>query len=397
MSERIEALIRPELLVWARETAGYSVEQAAKKLAVRPEQVEAWERGERRPTIVQLRKAANAYKRPFAAFYLSAPPLEGPPLHDFRRLPGQVSGVRSPNLRFEIRRAQTRREAALELYEALGTSPQILSAVADLTQDTEELGATIRRAIGVRYEDQFGWSSPYESLGAWRTAVENAGVLVFQMTTVPLDEARGFSIAEKRLPAVVLNTKDTPRGRTFTLLHEFVHLLLQMSGLCDAVEETERAPEDQRVEVFCNAVAGAALVPRGRLLTDDLVQQKPARSAWQDEEIEQLVRRYSVSREVIVRRLLRFDRITQRFYEDKIQQYQREYEEQPKRTEGFAPPHQMAISSAGPLFTRLVLLNYHQENLTGNEVSSLLGVRLQHLPKIEAAILGRRVTAEAEA
>ncbi len=35
-----------------------------------PERLDQWERGERRPTVKQLRRLANAYRRPIAVLYL---------------------------------------------------------------------------------------------------------------------------------------------------------------------------------------------------------------------------------------------------------------------------------------------------------------------------------------
>ena len=58
---------------------------------------------------------------------------------------------------------------------------------------------------------------------------------------------------------------DANAGRVFTLLHEFTHLLLRQGGVCDLVQTAENTP-DSRLEAFCNAVAGAALVPVRALL-----------------------------------------------------------------------------------------------------------------------------------
>lgn len=50
---------------------------------------------------------------------------------------------------------------------------------------------------------------------------------------------------------------------------------------------------------------------------------------------------------------------------------------------GRLPPHLLAVSRGGPLFTRLVLSNYRQENITASDVADLVSVKLKHLPKIE--------------
>lgn len=55
MARTPDALIRPELLVWARQSAGFGLDAAAAKLQVFAERLRTWESGEARPTIAQLR------------------------------------------------------------------------------------------------------------------------------------------------------------------------------------------------------------------------------------------------------------------------------------------------------------------------------------------------------
>jgi len=83
--KRIEATPTPSVLVWAREKAGLSVDSAAKKAGVKPEQLTGWETGTDRPSIPQLRKLATVYRRPLAAFYLPEAPTRFEVMHDFRR------------------------------------------------------------------------------------------------------------------------------------------------------------------------------------------------------------------------------------------------------------------------------------------------------------------------
>ena len=74
MSAAIPAEVNPTLLVWAREQSGYPAEVVAKRLGVKPERVEAWERGERKPTVQQTQELAKYYRRPFGVFFLPQPP-----------------------------------------------------------------------------------------------------------------------------------------------------------------------------------------------------------------------------------------------------------------------------------------------------------------------------------
>lgn len=112
------------LLVWARKSAGLSVEAAAHKTGVTKERLEAWERRDQleKPTFAQLRKLASVYKRPLAAFYLPEPPKRFEAMHDFRR-PAEGALPESPELTFEVRRAHDRREWAIELFVDIEETP----------------------------------------------------------------------------------------------------------------------------------------------------------------------------------------------------------------------------------------------------------------------------------
>jgi Zn-dependent peptidase ImmA (M78 family)/DNA-binding transcriptional regulator YiaG len=384
MAKTVEALVKPALLQWARADAGLSVDDAAGKVPVAAERLRAWENGEERPTIAQLRKLAVAYKRPLAVFFLPKPPKDFAALKDFRRKPGKVAGVLSPELRFAIRRARDRRELAVELYPAIEGDPHPFTPRASLAEDPETVAQRLRSFLGVTIAEQVTWGPGYSALRHWRSALEEHEVLVFQARDVDPEELLGFSIGESVLPVIVVNIKDFPNRRTFTLLHELSHLALRLTGLCDLDEHPKHPPEERRVEVFCNHVAGAALVPRDDLLAQPIVA--PAARTFEETDLRRLAARYGVSREVVVRRLLTLGRVSEGFYRRK----RAEYDAEPRhKTAGFAPPHLLAVAQAGHLFTRLVLSGYYQDRVTATDLSEYLAVRLAQVPKIEAEVMGR--------
>lgn len=405
MTASVKARIKPELLVWARSSAQLSTADAARKAQLREEQLVAWEAGESQPSIPQLRKLGRVYKRPLAVFYLPSPPQTFDALRDFRRLPRDLVGRQSSELAFEIRRARSRREIALDLYQELvGEEPKALSVMADIAENPETVAARLRGILGVNQGEAASWRTFYDAFNRWRSAIEEAGVLVFQAEDVELSEMRGFSLSERLFPVVVVNIKDAVVGRIFTMIHEMVHLMLREGGLCDLLEETSRTQE--RIEVFCNHVAAAALMPRAWVMEEEIVRTHKGLQ-WSDEEIAILAQGYRVSREAVVRRLLVLGKTNDDFYRRKRKQLQEEFEAQQEQAEqrralgqeagGFAPPDRMAVSKAGPFFVRLVLDSYHQEKITANDLSSFLEVRLKHIAKIEHAVLRRPVVSSAHA
>lgn len=388
--QRVPDVVKPSLLRWARETAGLRPEQAAKRIGVQPGRVIEWEEGRLRPTVSQLRKAADVYKRPLAVFFLPEPPAQPAPLHDFRRLPADMPARLSPELLLEMRRARRRRAVALELLSDLDRPVLELPLRAGLDEDPEEVATRARAWLRVPLDEQARWDGDYGPLNAWLAVFEARGILVFQTGDVPLEEMRGFSLNERRLPVVMLNAKDAPRGRVFTLMHEFTHLMLSQGGVCDPLRVRRQArTADERVEVYCNRTAGAILVPREPLVGHPLVAPVRGPREWADGPLQQLADQFAVSREVILRRLLILGRTTSDFYERKREEYLAHYralEAQAREREGFAPLFRVVVRDNGREYTRLVLEAFDRERITPADVSDYLGVRLKHLENIAGAV-----------
>ena len=274
MARTPPALIEPALLKWARASAGLTVEEAAKKLGQTPERLAAWEEGEEQLSVAQLRDAARIYKRPLAVFHLPEPPRDFQPLRDFRRVPEAEATRLSPELQHTIRRAHAQREAALELRELAGEPTRPSPTLDTAPRDPEAFGAAGRKLLGVGLDAQLDWTDPGRALGGWMAALEDLDVMVLQAQSIDANDMRGFSISEQTLPVVVLNGADAPRARLFTLLHEYAHVLLRTSGVCDLHERRGAKPADD-LEVFCNRVAAAILLPADVFRADPRVVAAP--------------------------------------------------------------------------------------------------------------------------
>lgn len=383
-----EALVEPAILVWARSSAGYSVEEAARSLQTKPEKIIAWEAGDESPSMAQLRRMAVAYKRLLSDFYLPEPPSEDPFPRDFRRLPGDVALRYSRALRYQLRLARQRRELAIELAAELEMelpAPPDASVRVYLNIDPERIGAEVRDLLGVTFAEQRTWRDPRISYNAWRTRIERAGILVFQAPGIATNEVLGFSIPDRPLPVIVVNRRLRPNGRTFTLLHELVHILLQGSSICDIEERAPRPPAEQQIEIFCNAVAAAVLVPRDALLAESLVAAHARPRDWSDDELTSLGRAFGVSNEVVLRRLLTFGRTTPAFYAGRRALWG-------SLLDPPAPPDpdnefrrnmpQEVVSDLGKPLTGLVVESYLNSYTSLSDVSRYLGLRAEQVPRV---------------
>jgi hypothetical protein len=77
---------------------------------------------------------------------------------------------------------------------------------------------------------------------------------------------------------------------------------------------------------------------------------------------------------------------TQAYYDEKREVFLKRYAEQRERERqkgGFAPPHEVALTSAGPTFTSLVVENFNRERITASDVSDYLQIRLKYLADVQ--------------
>src|SRR5579884_295941 len=97
--------VNPDILTWARTTAGLSPEQAAHALGFNDtrertaaQRLQALEAGEEEVSRSVLLKMAKAYRRSLLVFYLEEPPRTGDRGQDFRTVPGAQPPLYNPLL-----------------------------------------------------------------------------------------------------------------------------------------------------------------------------------------------------------------------------------------------------------------------------------------------------------
>ncbi len=387
-----KALIKHELLGWARNRAKTTLDDAAKAANVAPEILEGWETGDGAPTVSQLRNLAGKYHFPLAFFYLPKPPTDFLPLRDFRRLPNVNDRTISAELALHIRDAHQRRELALELRDDLGEPVQPFQFRATLKNSPETVGEEIRKFFGVTDTDQRKAARELHAFDFWRRKLEEKHILVFiaggPHNIVDMKEMRGFAIARNEIPVIVINGRDNSQGgKCYTLLHELAHVLIGESALTNGEGGTV---EERRIERFCDEVAAAALMPRDLMLS--FTQVKPVgERGWNDEELRAMANAIGVSREAFLLRLVTMRRASWDFYMDRRKKFQDDFEAA-VAAKALAPKKEVKIKRSillmswnGRGFTRLVLRSYYDNRITLNDVSSYLGAKVKYIPALERA------------
>jgi Zn-dependent peptidase ImmA (M78 family) len=377
-----EALVTPSVMKWAREHARLDISTAADKLQRPENDIAMWESGEKRPTLAQAKKASEVYKRSLAVFYLPEPPKDFDTIKDFRLLPDKNLGEWSPELALLIRQIMVKQQWLSEYFQEIEMEkiPFIGSAATNISPD--KLANEIRKYLNFDISEQIKCKEPREAFNLWIEYAETAGVNICRQGGIESEEARGFALTDEYAPFIYINSNDSYAGRLFTLVHELAHLWINQSGISNLLGNYERArrPED-KIEYFCNQVAGKTLV-------DDqiLLSQWKVRNAEDSliEQVQRLAHHFSVSGEVIARRLLEQNSISQIDYRELRNHYLKEWEKhKTKKASGFLVYGHRRVLENGNYFSQNVLGAYQQGRLLARDASVLLNVKVNHFDQLK--------------
>lgn len=382
MAKSISAIITPAVLKWARNLDSITIEDAAEHLKVSVDKIESWENGETYPTLNQAKKLAKYYRVPFAYLYLPDEPHKTKRLDkvDYRTFGNSGIGEYSRELRWLIRDIEDRRDTIIDLYKESDTIPKSMQISYPTTTDEKKLADAIRAFLDLDYKVQKKFRKAETALSYCISKLEEKDFLIFQASKIAPSEMRGLSIAYETFPIIVLNRKDEQSARLFTLFHELVHIFTRTSGICNDMSNKSA----YQLELFCNRIAGYALVPDDYLMMNSNLESIQ-KFGIDDTYIYAIARDFGVSREVIINRLWSNSIIDQQTYYSTLNRYSEEYKNfKSKQKKGFLPPAMDKGSQVGKLYAKTILSAYYTEKITPREASQcLLGLKIQHFSTIE--------------
>lgn len=378
--------VNPAMIKWAREDAGYSLDELPKSL----KDAEKWENGEKIPTWADLRKLAKKYKRPSFFYFLKEPPKKEKDLIEFRA--DEKIDEYSPELRLEIRKAKSRRNAYIHIHEDMGIPiPNFSKYVID-EKNPIKLGEHIRNYLNVDFETQQKWifndngnrDVTHKSfLNHWKEICFDLGILVFEANNVSESEISGCSIYYDYCPIIILNGKNYHNRRIFTLMHELAHLTQGISAICDVDKHNKK-------ETFCNNVAAEVLMPHKtfkelQLFTKNKHELKVAR----------LSNTYGVSKQSIVYKLRNSGLINDELKNKWINKL--EYDNQLMKEKDIEKkkkgnPHISTVTikmkQDGTPYTRLILDAYANEIITSTQAMRYLDTSLDKIQELDLELRG---------
>lgn len=290
--------IKPDVLRWAVEEDGRAADALADALRVDPGLLEAWLAGDQSPTRGQVSKLATVLQRPRALFFLPRPPTAATLPPSFRHPPGDDEREVSLAARRKVRQARRIQHA---VSWALREQPEVDLPVATLDDEPDAAAGRVREWLGITDAEQSEWADDRAALKAWRTALEDRGVLVFVLQ-IGRDDVRGFSAWDSRAPLIVANLSGvSPAARSFTLAHELGHLVTRRDSAC--IEPTDRALPDATVERWCEQFGAALLMPRASVVALARERRIADRQGG-IEDVRAVMRRFRVSARAAALRLI---------------------------------------------------------------------------------------------
>lgn len=376
MGERLP--VTPALVRWARERAGFSLDEAARRFP----RIQEWETGVVAPTYAQLEALAETFKVPVAVFFFPEPP-EVPRIEEtFRTLPELTFVLLPPRIKLLLRKAKA---LQLALFELNGdTNPAARIITRDLrfnpTVEIEEMATEVRRYIGISVEEQTSWATIEVALDTWRQRFADVGIYVFK-DQFRVEGFAGFCLTDEEFPIIYVNNTSAKSRQIFTLFHELAHLLFHTSGI--DVEQDDYIDnlvgDSRRIEVLCNRFAGEFLVPR-EALAEALhgIQISPSSVA-------DLSRQFKVSQLVIWRRLRDTNRISRSMYEEAHQRALAEDLRQARDRGGDYYNNQLAY--LGRPFVSLALSRYYQNKITEEQLADYLNIKPKNIAPLEERFL----------
>ncbi len=262
--------------------------------------IEAWISGEDAPTFRQVENLASFLKVPLGYMFLNEPPRANIVESEFRTIGNKMPEI-SKNLQDTLYIMARKKDWLSEHRQDKGWGKLLTHDFGGLSKEN---ALPAKEYIGLSefwYEEHRDKSSAFKYL---RQKLESKGIVVMQSGVVGSDNRRSLNVSEFRgfllyddiAPLIFINSRDSEAGKIFTLIHEYIHFLLQ---------EDDIFIDDDSDETNINMITAEFLIPASH------VQKQ-----WDDnrpelEQIDELARLFHVSRLAVASRLKDLNKIPQ--------------------------------------------------------------------------------------
>jgi Zn-dependent peptidase ImmA (M78 family) len=368
--------INPALLIWARQRAGLSRDEALKRFS----RLAEWEAGEAGPTYPQLERLSEAFKVPIAVFFFPEPPNVPAINETFRTLPEAELDRLPSRIRLLMRKAKVMQLNLAELTQGQNPAEQLITR--DLQFDPNvnitDMTTAVRQYLGVSLEQQWSWQDDETALKEWRAALQRVGVFVFK-DAFRTDDFSGFCLYDEEFPIIYVNNSSTKTRQIFTYFHELAHLVFHTSGI-DKVRDgyiQRLAGDSKLVEILCNSFAAQFLLPE-----DAFVRALANRQA-NEATAEAVAAQFHVSREVVFRRFLDQGRIGEPQYLQAVERWNAQRQAGAGEGKNGGNHYWTKLAYLGRDYVALALSQFHQNRINENQLADYLDTKPKNVGTLE--------------
>lgn len=266
MSKATRIEIQKEIYHWALEESQKEYEEIINRFP----RIDDWINGDHNPTFKQLQDFADFLKIPLGYLFLKEPPKINIMEAEFRSINNQLPDM-SKNLKDTITTMDMKRNWMSDYRKDLGWDK--LTIIEKFNQQKDGTishdAALAKELLGLK-ED---WYTAVKDYGMaynfLKNKMEDKGILVMQNGVVgnntrrklEIKEFRAFMLYDDIAPVIFINNNDSLGGKIFSLVHEFIHVLLGQENLF-LEDELYSTKENER---YINRLTGEFLMPQARI------------------------------------------------------------------------------------------------------------------------------------
>ena len=367
--------INHEVLKWARESLNISKNEVIIKLnrkTITEYNLDNWENGSELIDINTAKKLAKLYGISLAVLYMPHIPKNiQPEIRDLR----QIKGAFSKNSILLMRKLVGHYEWVREYLINENKIELDFVGMVSINDSIEHPLSIFKNMLEIKIN--FSKDSEY-NFKKIVNELEKNNIFISIANSyncnhhykVPVEEIRGFAIADKIAPFIFVNLSDSNNAKLFTLIHELTHILLGETGISNLYFNYKVIQNN--IESYCNKVASEFLMPSQ--IFRDLWANNNKNNL--EDKIEYISIKLPVSKLAVLVKAktlnyindnIIFDNLFNKFSEIK---YNNSY-----KKNGFPNPNLLIKNLNTKMFSNYVLKAYNNNNITLKDVCNLLSIK----------------------
>lgn len=375
--------VNPKVLEWARVERGLTPKSAAERLGISIAELAELENGARVPTVKELRDIAAKYEIGFSSLLMPEPLPASTRLNvkDFRTYRSAPEKWH-PDLLAEMDNINVTIDALGDLRAAV---PELLGAklpTITARMNPARVAAEERRRIRLSFERQATWRTDAEAFRRFRAMVEAQGVFVYLINASTTEDWRGLALYDERqIPVIVLNGDETqPAARSFSLFHEYAHILMRQSAISDQRSRSAG-------EIFCNKFAAYFLMPPEEFQGAATVVGGGYQKYWTDTQLRKIGAAFKTSMSAVALHLEQLNLAPEGFFKTKLGEW-RVRKKTPRR-KGVVPYYEQIANRLGSRHVQIVFNALDHGHVNQLDAYEMLDVQAANFQKLRAEIAQR--------